>query len=420
MTQLALHGGPALWRDGWPSWPQADHVTAERVTSALISGRWTVSGGWTGVEPYEQRFASRFAEFVGVPHCVSTDHGSSSLAIALEALGVGAGDEVIVPVLTWVATATAVLNVNAVPVFADVDPETGCLSPTAAAAAVTSRTKAMIVVHLHSRMADMDAIGRLAADHGIPVVEDCAQAHGARWDGRIAGSLGAVGAFSMQQGKVLTCGEGGAVTTADPVLYDRLQQLRADSRRYPTVPPALGLPYLTEAAEVMGNNHCLPELSAALLLDQLDRLPEQLTRRAAAGDLLDRELGGLPGLRPLARSAQLELPSIFAYGVRRDPGAFAGAPTDRVCAAVAAELGVRVHRADRPLHRNPLYCPETKPRYRWLAERFRPPPGTRFPDAEHHQENLMLLPHRMLLAERPALEAVVAAFDKVATHADSL
>lgn len=420
MAALALNGGTPVWTGRWPAWPQPGRSTVERVTEALRSGRWTVSGAWTGTEPYERRFARRFADFLGVDYCVSTDHGSSSLSIALEAVGVGAGDEVILPVLTWVGTATAVLNVNAVPVFVDVDPETGCVSPTAIADAVTDRTRAVIVVHLHSRMADMDAIGTLAATWGIDVVEDCAQAHGARWGGRAAGSLGRVGAFSMQQGKVLTCGEGGAVTTSDVRLYDRLQQLRADSRRYPAEDPPVGYPYLADAGEVMGSNHCLPELSAALLLDQLDRLPEQLARRAEAAARLDTELARLPGLRPLARPAQLELPSVFAYGVLRDPAMFAGAPTDVVCAAVAAELGVRVHRADRPLHQSPLYCPETKPRYRVQQGRLRPPPGTCFPHAERHYDNLLLLPHRILLAGPAALEAVVAAFAKVAARADEL
>ncbi|MCA2245061.1 MULTISPECIES: DegT/DnrJ/EryC1/StrS family aminotransferase [Mycobacterium] len=420
MATLAIAGGSPLWQDGWPAWPQHDARTSERVVAALGSGRWTVSSGWTGAQPYEQVFARRFAEFVEVPYCVSTDHGSSSLMIALEALGVGAGDEVIVPVLTWVATATAVLNVNAVPVFVDVDPQTGCMDPRALSAAVTERTRAVTVVHLHCRMADMDAIGALAAAHGLPVVEDCAQAHGARWGGRPAGSLGAVGAFSMQQGKVLTCGEGGAVVTKDPALYDRLQQLRADARRYPAAEPDIGYPYLVEAGEVMGTNHCLAELPAALLLDQLERLPQQLRQRARAAELLDSELAGVPGVRPMARPAQLELPSIFAYTVRRDPGAFADAPTDRVCAALAAELGLRVYRSDRPLHDNILYCPQTKERYRWLHDRLREAAQQRFPAAEALYENLILLPHRALLSEPAGLEAIVAAFHKVATHADEL
>lgn len=420
MARLAINGGSPVWREGWPPWPQHDARTSERVVTALDSGRWTVSGGWTGAQPYEQILARKFAEFVEVPYCVSTDHGSSSLVIALEALGVGGGDEVIVPVLTWVATATAVLIVNAVPVFVDVDPDSGCLDPRALSAAVTERTRAIIVVHLHCRMADMDAIRALATRHRLPVVEDCAQAHGARWGSRPAGSLGEIGAFSMQQGKVLTCGEGGAVVTRDPVLYDRLQQLRADSRRYPAAEPDIGYPYLVEAGEVMGTNYCLAELSAALLLDQLERLPQQLRQRARAAELLDTELAGVTGVRPMARSARLELPSIFAYTVRRDTDAFAGAPTDRVCAALAAELDLRVYRSDRPLHDNALYCPQTKERYRCLHDRLGTVTKSHFPAAEALYENLILLPHRGLLSEPAGIEAIVDAFRKVVRWADEL
>ncbi len=420
MGALAVTGGDPVCRTRWPAWPHYDEATIAAVTAAIESGRWTVSGGWTGSVTLERRFARRFADFVGVPHCVSTDHGSSSLALALEALGVGAGDEVIVPVLTWVATATAVLNVNAVPVFVDVDPETGCLAPGALAAAITERTRAIIVVHLHCRMADMDAIAPIAGAHGVPVVEDCAQAHGALWSGSMAGSLGAVGAFSMQQGKVLTAGEGGAVVTGDPSLYDRLQQLRADGRRYAEREPAPGHPYLVEAGDVMGANHCLSELQAALLLDQLDRLEPQLEARARNADVLDAELGRIDGLRPLARAAQLERPSVFRYAVRRTPESFAGAPTDRICAALEAELGVRVSRADRPLHQNALYCPQTKERYRWLGDRVRVPAGARYPAAEALYAGLILLPHHVLLAADEALGLVVDALAKLSAHADEL
>lgn len=219
---------------------------------------------------------------------------------------------------------------------------------------------------------------------------------------------------------MLTCGEGGAVVTKDAALYDRLQQLRADARRYPAAEPDIGYPYLVEAGEVMGTNHCLAELPAALLLDQLERLPQQLLQRARAAELLDTELAGVAGVRPTAWPARLELPSIFAYTVRRDPDAFAGAPTERVCAALAAELGLRVYRSDRPLHDNILYCPQTKERYRWLHDRLRAAAQQRFPAAEALYENLILLPHRALLSEPAGLEAIVAAFHKVATHADEL
>ncbi|MBI2709996.1 MAG: DegT/DnrJ/EryC1/StrS family aminotransferase [Actinobacteria bacterium] len=409
-----------MHRGGWPAWPSFDERTVDAVAGAVRSGRWTVTGGWTGVDTYERRFADRFAELVGVRHCVSTDHGSSSLVLALEALGVGAGDEVVVPVLTWVATATAVLNVNAVPVFVDVDPATGCMAPEALAAALTERTTAVIAVHLNCRMADMDAILAVAAAAGVPVVEDGAQAHGARWRGRVAGSLGAVGAFSMQQGKVLTCGEGGAVVTGDDRLYDRLVQLRADSRRYRDDEPRLGDPYLTDAGDVMGTNCCLSEPQAALLLDQLDRLEAQLERREKAAAFLDRELGHVDGLHPLERSAHLERASVFRYALRCDPEALAGRPAAVVGQAIGAELGVRVHPTDEPLHRNALYCPQTKERYRGLHDRLAAAARGPFPVAERLYDELVLIPHNVLLAGDGDLDHVVEACAKVAALAGSL
>lgn len=420
MHTIALRGGTPVFDGTWPAWPQADARSVASVGRAVLGGRWTVSGGWTGADSLEREFARRFARFVGVPHAVTTDHGSSSLMVALEALGIGDGDEVVVPVLTWVATATAVLNVNAVPVFADVDADTGCLSADALEAALTPRTRAVIVVHLNCRMADMDRILQITRACGIAIVEDCAQAHGARWRGVQAGAHGDVGAFSMQQGKVLTCGEGGAVVTRDARLYDRLQQLRADGRRYRTDTPSRGDPALVETGELMGNNACLSELHAALLLDQLERLEAQVERRAAAAAFLDDALAQVPGLRPLHRAAQLDRPSVFRYAVRRDPAAFAGRPTAAINAALRAELGIRVHATDAPLHRNALYCPETKPRYRSLWARARPSASARFPAAESLYDNLILIPHAVLLAEHDALERVVEAFARLAVHADQL
>lgn len=420
MAWLARSGGRPVCTGPWPPWPQFDERTVAAVTEALRSGRWTVTGGWTGTETYERRFARRFAEFVGVSWCVSTDHGSTALVLALEALGVGPGDEVIVPALTWVATATAALEVNALPVLVDVDPDTGCMSPEALDAALTERTAAVIPVHLHSRMADMDRVLAICERAGVPVVEDCAQAHGARWRGRTAGSLGTLGAFSMQQGKVLTCGEGGAVTTADDGLYDRLVQLRSDSRRYRDDEPAIGHPALCDAGEVMGTNRHLSELPAALLLDQLDRLEEQLVTRSAAADRLDDQLAGIDGLEPLARQAALERPSIFEYAVRRDPAAFAGAATSAVCTALEAELGIRVTRTDRPLHQNVLYCPQTKATYRSLHQSLAVTNTPSFPAAEALYENLILLPHRLLLAGEVGVARTVEAFAKIAGHAEEL
>jgi L-glutamine:2-deoxy-scyllo-inosose/3-amino-2,3-dideoxy-scyllo-inosose aminotransferase len=421
-VSLALNGGPRLRTKKWPDWPQVREHTLEAVLSATKSGRWTLSGPWVGHRPLEQEFADRFASLHGVRYCVPTDHGSSSLVIALEAIGVGAGDEVIVPVLTWVATATAVLNVNAIPVFADVDAANGCLSRQGVEQAITDRTKAIIPVHLHCSMANMDDILDIARKQSLTIIEDCAQAHGARWRGQLAGSIGDLGAFSMQQTKVLTCGEGGAVITRNHDLYRRLQQLRADSREYSRSEPAVGQMQLEETASVMGANHCLSEFHAGVLLEQLDHLEDQLAVREQNARFLDENLGTVPGVNALRHPPGLERQSVYEYAVARTPEAFGGKPTRTVCAALQAELGCNVYQADAPLHRNKLYCPWTKPRY-LLSEHhqnrldYR---GRKFPMAEKLHRSLILLHHANLLGDQSDMEDVVDAFEKVSRHSEEL
>ncbi len=270
VNALAINGGQPV-RNGraWPAWPRYDEATEQAVVEAIRARRWTVSWPSDGSRSRERQFAEAFARYNGVPYCVSVDHGSSALLVALESLDVGAGDEVVVPAMTWVAPATSVLRAGALPVLADVDPETGCVTADTIRAAMSERTKAIIVVHLGCTVADLDGILALAAETGVKVIEDCAQAHGARWRGQPVGTHGDVGAFSFQAGKVLAAGEGGAVVTSDPDIYRRAQQLRADSRRYPDADAGPGEMELVEQGDVLGANYCMSELAAAVLLDQL-------------------------------------------------------------------------------------------------------------------------------------------------------
>jgi len=208
---LAIRGGTPVRAEPWPLWPRSDERTAAAVTEVLTSTRWALSGPSDGRVAFERRFARDFADFNEVAHCTPVTSGTAALTIALQALGVGSGDEVIVPGLTWVACASAVLHLGARPVLADVDSATLTLDPAHAAEAITGRTRAIMAVHLANSVADLDAFTELSARTGIPFIEDCAQAHGARWRHRRVGGYGRAGCFSMQQSKLLTAGEGGAV-----------------------------------------------------------------------------------------------------------------------------------------------------------------------------------------------------------------
>jgi L-glutamine:2-deoxy-scyllo-inosose/3-amino-2,3-dideoxy-scyllo-inosose aminotransferase len=420
VSELAILGGNPVRTRKWEPWPRVDEETIRSVEEVLRGDRWTVRGLWNGRAPLEQTFAEEFARYIGVRRCIATDHGSSALLLALEALDVGYGDEVIVPALTWVATGSSVIVANAIPVFVDVDPETGCMSPEAFAAAITPRTRAAIPVHLHCTMADMDRIGEVAATHGVDIIEDCAQAHGSRWGERMAGSIGRLGAFSMQQSKTLTAGEGGAVTTDDEVLYGRLEQLRADSRRYPAE-PRVGKEYLEWAGEVMGSNRCLSELQAAVLLGGLRRLDEQTEVRAGNARILDKMLAGL-GLEPIRHSPRLTRQAVYEYAVRCPPELLRGADPDRFCQAISRELGLNVYRTDPPLHRNALYCPLSRRRFAFSEEHKRrlAVDGLSFPVAERLHRELVLFHHASLLGPEKDMRDIAAAFEKVLRHVEEL
>ena len=384
----------------------------------LASGRWAISGPWAGEPCRERRFAEQFAAFHGVDHCVPVANGSAALLVALEALDVGPGDEVIVPGLTWVANASAVVRANAVPVLADVDPETLCMSVDAARRAVSPRTRAICVVHLYSSMADMDRFRALAGETGLPLVEDAAQAHGAAWGGTRAGGLGTIGVFSMQQTKVLTAGEGGAAITASAELARRLEQLRADGRIFRRAPPRLGELELAELGEVMGANLALSEVQAALLLDGLARLEGENQTRARNARRLDAALGTLPGVTPVRCLPGQTLRSYYHYVVRVECRRFGWDDVGPVVARLGAELGFPVERVYRPLTDHPLYRPATK-RTTALSAAYRAaidPARFHLPECERAHAEVLSFHHRLLLGDHRDMDDVIRAFHKVWEH----
>lgn len=413
MAELALFGGRPVWDGGWPVWPVVTPRTGECLKDVLESGRWAISGQWTGSESWDQRFNVRFADYVGVRFCFTIDHGSSGILAALLALDIGPGDEVILPGLTWVACASAVMRVGAVPVPVDIDVGSLCIDPGAVEAAVTERTRCILVVHLYSCMADVDAIRRIAMGHGVKIVEDCAQAHGAEWNGRRAGSFGDIAVFSMQQGKTLTSGEGGAVLTDDPILADRLERLRCDGRRYGSEPRRPGHQDLEEVRGLQGVNLCLSEFQAALLCDGLERLEEQITLRVARAAYLDRSLGCDARLEPVTPYPNNTRRAYYHYGVRLSQETIERVPVARICQALVAELGAevgdRVREPYPPLCRHTLFAPNT---LRALP-RVATPVETVLPVVDDQARRTVLFHHSLLLADEEAMDAVALAFEKV-------
>ncbi len=269
---------------GRPLIPVAAPVLAGRekeyVADCMESG-WISSAG-----KYVELFEAEFAKFCGVRHAISCCNGTAALHLSLAALGVGPGDEVIVPTLTFVATANAVTYCGARPVFVDSEPETWNLDPAQVASKITPRTKGIIAVHLYGNPVDVDALRELASRHGLFLLEDAAEAHGALHGGRHAGSLGDVAAFSFYGNKIIATGEGGMVTTDDDALAARVRLLRGQGmdpeRRY--------------WFPVIGYNYRMMNIPAAIGLAQLERAGWHTTRRREVAAAYRRLLGGVQGL----------------------------------------------------------------------------------------------------------------------------
>ena len=277
----------------FPPWPSYSEEEADAASRVLLSNRVNY---WTGEEG--RHFEREFAAFAGTEYAVAVANGTLALDVALRGLDIGPGDEVIVPPRTYLATASAVVNAGARPVFADVDRDSQNLTATTVAAALTPATKAILCVHLGGWPCDMDALGALAEEHGLWLIEDCAQAHGATWKGRPVGGLGHVGCWSFCQDKIMTTGgEGGMVTTNDAALWSRMWSLKDHGKSWEAVYERDHPPGFRWLHESFGHNWRLTEMQAAIGRIQLQRMGEWTRRRQAHCHALWEAGRRLPGLR---------------------------------------------------------------------------------------------------------------------------
>jgi dTDP-4-amino-4,6-dideoxygalactose transaminase len=267
-------------------------------------------------------------------------------------------------------------------------------------------------------MADMDGLRALASDAGVPLVEDCSQAHGAAWGGARAGTLGTVGVFSMQQTKVLTAGEGGAVITASAELARRLEQLRADGRLFRDPPPRTGELELAEHGEVMGTNLALSEVQAALLLEGLTRLDGETEVRERNARRLDAALGELPGVMLVRSPPGQTRRAYYHYVLRVDVRRFGWNDVEPLVGMLSAELNFPAERVYRPLNDHPLYRPATT-RVAALSESYRTavdPGRFSLPECDRAHAEVISFHHRLLLGDDADMDDVIRAFHKVWEH----
>jgi dTDP-4-amino-4,6-dideoxygalactose transaminase len=342
MSALAILGGSPVRSGPFSPWPQYSPRDSQRLQQVLESRNW---GGFPFPNRHASDFASRFAAHHGAKYGCAVANGTVAITIALRAAGLKFGDEVIVPAYTWDGTAVAVLQAGCVPVFADVDPDSYCLSVSATRDAITPRTRAIVPVHLAMRFTDMDGLRSLAQKHGLVIVEDCAHAHGGQWRGQGSGSMGDLGTFSFQSSKTMTAGEGGAIITSNLEYFEMVQTIVNCGRASET--DQFG-------KRQSGGNYRITEFQAAILLGQLEMLDELTERRARNARKLSAALEQIDGVSPLPRQEPATREFHYNY-VFRYKGGDSGISRDVFVAALDAEGIPADGRFYEPVYRSDLF-----------------------------------------------------------------
>jgi dTDP-4-amino-4,6-dideoxygalactose transaminase len=379
-----------------------------QLEDVLTSANW---GGYPSPNRKATEFATAFAAYQGARFAIPTTSGTSALEAALKALGVGAGDEVIVPAITFAATPYAAVACMARPVFADVSAANACIDPDSVERLITRRTKAIIPVHYGASLADLDALAQISRAHSISIVEDCAHVPGARFRDRGVGTYGALGCFSFQSSKPMTAGEGGMITTDDPDLEQRCQSLINCGRRRP------GEDF---EGPLMGANYRITEWQCGILLAQLERLGDQIEHKSRAAARLRAGLGAIKGLTPVARDPRVTRETIYAFIFLVDQSAL-GLSRNRFVRALRAE-GIPSGVANDPVYRSALF-PRESAAYRKACELAGASANDAIncPVAERLFEHAMVsIPHECLLGDDRDLDDIVAAAAKLASRATEL
>ena len=325
MGKLAITGGNPVRRKPFAPWPAYTRDEARSLMNVLASRNW---GGFPFPNRLADSFAQKFARYHGAKYGLAAANGTVAIEIALKAAGIKPGDEVIVPAYTWEGTVAPILLLNAIPVFIDVDPETYCLDPRLIERALTDRTHAILPVHLAMRFADMDEICRIARAHKLPVIEDCAHAHGGRWRSKGAGSMGDLGCFSFQSSKLMTSGEGGAVITSNLEFHERAQAYMNCGRASVTD---------KFHHRLIGFNYRVTEFQAAILTEQLKRLPKQAGIRQANMDYFEERVRATTGLAFLKRDPRQTRAAAYQYVFKYLPEHFDGVPRAAFLGAIEME-----------------------------------------------------------------------------------
>jgi len=400
LTELAINGGKPVRKKPFPSWPIFGKAEEKALIEVLRSGKWGI-GGEKNAE-----FSQAYAKWLGVRRVVTCTNGTAAIEIALRAIGVKPADEVIVPSYTFVATASSVLSIGAVPVFADIEPETYMMDPDSVEAVITPKTKAIIPVYIGGGPADLDRILKIARDRDLRVVEDAAQAHGAEWNGKRIGGDGDIAIWSFQSSKNLTAGEGGAMSTNNEEIGEDAWSImncgrRKDRQWYEHF--------------ILGSNFRMTEFQAAILLKQLAKVEGQMKIRDKNAAYLAKRLKEVEGIAPLEAYPQTTRHAHHLFIMRYDQNAFGGVPKEKFVKTVNKEGIPLAPGYTIPLHELPAIRNYSLPYVNLDYS------TTKLPVTEHAcKEEGMWFHQSVLLGTRRDMDDIVDALLKVKKHSNEL
>jgi len=399
-NELAIFGGEPLITEKWPVWPYAGERERILVDEVLSSDIW----GGTGLGPKITEFNEKFAAYCDTKYGAAVANGTVSMELCLVAWGIGPGDEVIIPAATFMATATAVHNVGATVVYVDIDPKTLNIDIAKVADAITDRTKAIIPVHIGGQPCDMDPLMDIAGKHGIKVLEDAAQAHGAIYKGRKAGSLADASSFSFQQSKNIQSGEGGMVLSDNKELIDLIHYSLGKFGR------GIREDYSGHIHYRFGWNACYTEIQAAIALAQLERLEEQTERRAVNAKKLYALLDGIEGIETFEWQPYCDRHAHHLFLLNFKSECFENVKRSQFLAALNKEGVLASSFYPMALYEQPLYKSESNLSMKKNASPF----------AEQACRDVLFFEQNILLADGHQIELIAEAVRKVRRNAAQL
>ena len=408
MSKLAIKGGEPINKNPmdpgiYVEWPQYNEEESKALGAVLKSGIWGTNG------PRVKDFTERYAKYQHSKYGVAVANGTVTMEIALRALGIGYGDEVIVPPYSFYATASCVLMVGATPVFADIESDTMLIDPESIKKAITPKTKAIIPVHLGGRACDMDKIMAIAKEHNLYVIEDAAQAHGSEWDGKRVGSIGHAGSFSFQASKNLCAGEGGFLTTNDQAIYERCWSVHNcgrslnDSRWH--------------SHYYISTNARMTEWQAAILDTQMNRIDEHIVRRKENADYLISRMKELDCVKALRQDVKITRNSYHIFIFRYIPENCKGLSKEMWIKAMQAE-GIPIAGGYMPMYKQPVFD----------SEELRRITGSKTAYKDLYLENVerasacetIFMRQNTLMTNKKIMDKVVDAIVKIRENVDEL